>query len=516
MPPQCITPEQAAGLVQNGQTVLSTGFLLNMTPLSFIRALEKRFLATGAPRDLTYMFSAGQGDRKTRGLNQLAHEGLLRRTIGAHYAVTPEIGQLANEEKIEAFNLPQGVMSQLYRDMAAGKPGTITHVGLKTYMDPRLDGGKLNERARNSGLNLIELMEIAGKTLLFYKAVPIDICVIRGTYADEKGNVTLEKEGMFLDATAMAQATRRWGGKVIVQVEQVVRAGSLNPQLVKIPGIYVDYVMPVGSDNMPEYDGMISPASGAIKISVAGIPRLELDQRKIIGRRAALELKPDTVVNLGVGIPEAVSLVANEEGIGDYMTLTVESGPVGGISADKLLFGVSMNPDAILDQGYQFDFYDGGGLDLAYLGAGQVDEEGNVNVSFLGDFVTGCGGFINITQNAKNLFFCGTFTAKGLKIRTGDGRLAIVSEGEERKFVKKVRHVTFSGEYARSVNQPTLYITERAVFSLRRDGVHLVEVAPGIDIQKDVLAHMDFVPHMETRPKLMDSRIFSEGIMGLQ
>jgi propionate CoA-transferase len=479
--------------------------------------LEKRFLATGSPRGITYVFSAGQGDRGPRGLNQLTHEGLLKRTIGAHYAVTPEVGRLANEEKIEAFNLPQGVMSQLYRDMAAAKPGTITHVGLKTYMDPRLEGGKLNQRARDSGIDMVKVIAIEGKELLFYRAFPIDICVIRGTYADAKGNVTLEKEGLFLDATSMAQATRRWGGKVIVQVEQIVQSGSLNPKLVKIPGIYVDYIMPVGADNMPEYDVVISPsAAGLTRIATAAMPALELDQRKIIARRAALELRPDTVVNLGVGIPEAVSLVANEEGIGGYMTLTVESGPIGGISADKLLFGVSMNPDAILDQGYQFDFYDGGGLDLAYLGAGQVDKEGNVNVSHLGAFVTGCGGFINITQNAKKLFFCGSMTAKGLKIKTGDGKLAIVNEGRERKFIDKVRQVTFSGEYAVSVGQPTMYITERAVFELRSDGLHLTEVAPGIDVEKDILAHMDFKPHVQTPLKLMDARIFRDAPMNLK
>ncbi len=510
-----MTPREAVELIKDGDTLATGGFLNNGFAESLAIALEERFVETGKPSDLTLVYAAGQGDGKDRGLNHLGHEKLLKRVIGGHWNLSPKIGALAVANKIEAYNLPQGTISQLYRDIAAHKVGTITHVGLKTFVDPRIDGGKINDVTREE---IVELINIAGQERLLYKAFPLNVCFLRGTYADEKGNITLEKEGVTLDTTSMAQAVKNSGGTVIVQVEKVVKAGTLDPKKVKIPHIYVDVVVAVpAAEHMPEADpDMLAVYNGDLHIPADSLPPLPLGDRKIIARRAAMELQPGSVVNLGIGVPEAVALVANEEGIGDYMTLTVEAGPVGGIPAGGLSFGLSVNGDCILDQAYQFDFYDGGGLDLAYLGLAECDEAGNINVSKLGPRVTGCGGFINITQNAKRLFFCGTFTAKGLKIATGDGTLKIVQEGSARKFLKKVGHVTFSGEYAQEVNQPVLYITERAVFELRKDGLHLIEIAPGIDLEKDILAHMDFTPKMDTPPKLMDARIFTDAPMGLK
>ena len=510
-----MTPREAVELIKDGDTLATGGFLNNGFAESLAIALEERFVETGKPSDLTLVYAAGQGDGKDRGLNHLGHEKLLKRVIGGHWNLSPKIGALAFANKIEAYNLPQGTISQLYRDIAAHKVGTITHVGLKTFVDPRIDGGKINDVTKEE---IVELINIAGQERLLYKAFPLNVCFLRGTYADEKGNITLEKEGVTLDTTSMAQAVKNSGGTVIVQVEKVVKAGTLDPKKVKIPHIYVDVVVAVpAAEHMPEADpDMLAVYNGDLHIPADSLPPLPLGDRKIIARRAAMELQPGSVVNLGIGVPEAVALVANEEGIGDYMTLTVEAGPVGGIPAGGLSFGLSVNGDCILDQAYQFDFYDGGGLDLAYLGLAECDEAGNINVSKLGPRVTGCGGFINITQNAKRLFFCGTFTAKGLKIATGDGTLKIVQEGSARKFLKKVGHVTFSGEYAQEVNQPVLYITERAVFELRKDGLHLIEIAPGIDLEKDILAHMDFTPKMDTPPKLMDARIFTDAPMGLK
>ena len=510
-----MTPREAVELIKDGDTLATGGFLNNGFAESLAIALEERFVETGKPSDLTLVYAAGQGDGKDRGLNHLGHEKLLKRVIGGHWNLSPKIGALAVANKIEAYNLPQGTISQLYRDIAAHKVGTITHVGLKTFVDPRIDGGKINDVTKEE---IVELINIAGQERLLYKAFPLNVCFLRGTYADEKGNITLEKEGVTLDTTSMAQAVKNSGGTVIVQVEKVVKAGTLDPKKVKIPHIYVDVVVAVpAAEHMPEADpDMLAVYNGDLHIPADSLPPLPLGDRKIIARRAAMELQPGSVVNLGIGVPEAVALVANEEGIGDYMTLTVEAGPVGGIPAGGLSFGLSVNGDCILDQAYQFDFYDGGGLDLAYLGLAECDEAGNINVSKLGPRVTGCGGFINITQNAKRLFFCGTFTAKGLKIATGDGTLKIVQEGSARKFLKNVGHVTFSGVYAQEVNQPVLYITERAVFELRKDGLHLIEIAPGIDLEKDILAHMDFTPKMDTPPKLMDARIFTDAPMGLK
>ena len=508
-----ITASQAAELVTDGDTLVTSSFIIHALPESLLKAVGKRFDETGHPRDLTVVHIAGAGGGDERGLNYMAREGLLKRVIAGHWNMTRQVGKLALEEKIEAYNFPQGVLSHMFRDIAAGKVGTITHVGLMTFVDPRLDGGKINASAKE---DLIEVVNVGGRENLLYKAFPINVCFLRGTYADERGNVTLQHEGATLEIQAIAQATKNSGGKVIVQVDAVVQAGSLDPRLVMIPGIYVDaIVVPDAEELAIATKEQRAWFCGDACIPVSSFAPMALDERKIIARRAALELRSDIVVNLGIDMPEGVAQVANEEGIGDYMTMVVEAGAVGGIPQGGLMFGLAANPEAILQQNAQFDFFDGGGIDLAFLGLAETDEEGNINVSKLGGRVTGAGGFINITQNAKQLVYCGTFTAKGLKIRTGDGKLTIVNEGAQTKFLKKVGHVTFSGRYAQQTKQPVLYVTERAVFALREDGMHLIEIAPGVDLEKDVLAHMDFKPIMETPPKLMDARIFTDAPMGL-
>ena len=510
-----LTAEEAAMLVKDGDTVATGGFVGSGNPESLTGALEKRFLETGKPEKLVLFHAAGQGNRDGSASDHFAHEGMLKRVIAGHYNMAPNLGQMIIDNKVEGYNLPQGVISQMYRDIAGHKIGTISHVGLNTYVDPRVEGGKLNAVTKE---DIVELINIGGEERLLYKPVKIDVAFIRGSYADEAGNISLQREVTPLDAISMAQAARNSGGKVIVQVEKVVKAGTLDPKLVKIPGIYVDAVVVskpeeheqcVGCKYDPSLTGEVTAPEGASK-------PVALSAKKIIGRRAAMELREDSVVNLGIGVPEYISMVANEEGIGDYMTLTVEAGPVGGVPLGGAQFGASVNADCYLDQNYQFDFYDGGGIDLAFLGLAQADKDGNVNVSKFGPRIAGCGGFINITQNAKKVFFCGTFTAGGLKTSIKDGKLIIENEGREPKFIKQVEQITFSGNFAAEKGQPVMYITERAVFELRKDGVYLTEVAPGIDLKTQIIDVMGFEPKIDGEVKLMDERIFKDEIMGLK
>ena len=501
--------------IKDGMTVVFSGFVGSAHAEEMSLAVEQEFLTTGSPKDLTLLYSAGMGDGKEKGLNHLGHEGLVAKVIGGHWGLVPKLQKLALENKIAAYNLPQGVLSQMFRDIASGKPGVITHVGLKTFVDPRLEGGKINEKARQAG-DVVELIHLRGEEKLFYYAMPVDVAVLRATYADENGNCTMEREGVTLDTISIAQAAKNSGGKVIVQVEKVVQAGSLDARLVKLPGMLVDAIVVAKPENhMQTFGTYFNPAyCGEVKIPMDAIAPLPMDARKVISRRAAMELVPNAIVNLGIGMPEGVSAVAAEEGISG-MVLTAESGVIGGVPAGGQDFGVTANADCVLDQPYQFDFYDGGGLDAAFLGMAEMDGQGNVNVSKFGVKLPGCGGFINITQNSKKVVFCGTFTAGGLKQEFSDGKLTILQEGRGKKLVSQVEQITFSGEYARQMGQKVYYITERAVFELTEEGVVLTEIAPGIDLQKDVLDQMNFAPIIKDL-KLMDARLFNEEKMGLQ
>ena len=513
--PRIMTAAQAVKTyIKSGDCVAFSGFVGAAHAEEISKTIQEEFLESGRPRDLTLVYAAGQGDGSARGLNHLGEEGLVTKIIGGHWGLVPRLQKLAIENKASAYNLPQGVISHLYRDIAAGKPGVLTHVGLKTFVDPRIDGGKLNQKAAETG-DIVELLNIDGKEKLLYKAFPINVAVIRATYADTNGNCTFHREGVFADAVSIAQAAKNSGGRVIVQVEQVVEYPTLDSRLVRFPGIYADAIVISKPDNhMQTFGSYYNPAySGEIRVPVSSLAHIPLDMRKIVVRRAAMELVPNAAVNLGIGMPEGVSSIAVEEEL-MRMNLTTEAGTNGGIPAGGKDFGVTTNPDCVLEQSSQFDFIDGGGLDLAFLGLAQMDSAGNINVSKFGPKIAGCGGFINITQNAKKVVFCGTFTAGGLDILVSGGKLNIRQEGKVRKLVESVEHITFSAEYAREIAQPVIYITERAVFELRPEGVVLTEIAPGVDLEKDILQQMDFKPVIGDY-KMMDKRIFEESAMGL-
>jgi propionate CoA-transferase len=519
-----VSAAEAVRLIREGDTLATGGFVGIGFPESIAVALEALFLAkdgpsfpaSAKPRNLTLVYAGGQGDGKDRGLNHLGHAGLVRRVIGGHWGLVPALQQLAMDNLIEAYNLPQGVISHLFRDIAAKRPGHLTTVGIGTYVDPRKGGGKINARTTE---DLVELISLGGKEALVYRTFPIDIGIIRGTTADPDGNITMEREALTLEMLAIAMAAHNSGGLVIAQVERLAESGSLNPRQVKVPGVLVDCVV-LAETPEHHWQTFATPYnpyySGEIRAPIDRIDPMPMTERKIIARRAALELLPNGVVNLGIGMPEGIAQVAAEEKIIDLLTMTAEPGVIGGIPAGGMDFGAAINTQAIIDQPYQFDFYDGGGLDVAFLGLAQADAKGNLNVSRFGPKLAGAGGFINISQRAKKVVFVGTFNAGGLRVAIEDGSVRIIQDGRTPKFLPEVEHRTFSGEYAARNHQPVLYVTERCVFTLTPDGLELTEIAPGIDLERDILARMEFRPLLPRPPRLMDARIFRPGPMGLR
>lgn len=507
-------PEEAVRLIKDEACiwVVSSGGGIN-EPRSTLEGIKESFLKNGTPAKLTLCHSSGIGDGNGGGSDFFAYEGMTKKVIGSHWSWSPKLGQMARENKIEAYVLPQGVMVQLARQIAGAKPGLISHVGLGTFVDPRIENGALNEISKEK---LSEIIEIGGEEYIFYKSFPIDVTIIRGTTADEDGNITMEHEGIVLESLSAAQAAKNSGGIVIAQVKRIAKSGSLHPAHVKVPGILVDAVV-VDPKQKQSFITEYEPAfTGEIKLPK--LPKQSEDAfsvRSVIGRRAAQELKDKSCVNLGFGIPDTVANVANKEGISDRITLTVEQGVIGGVPALGINFSLGYNPIAIIDEPYQFDWYDGGGLDIAYLSFAEFDKHGNVNVSKFASRVTGVGGFINISQNARKVVFMGTFTASGIDITFENRRVNINKEGKNKKLVDKVEQISFSGDYARRQGKEVLYVTERAVFSLEKEGIALTEIAPGIDIQKDILAQMDFQPVISKNLKIMDSVLFSEDSLGI-
>lgn len=504
-----ITRKELSNIIQSNSTVAVSGFGMACVNEEALIGIEESFLENGYPNNLTVIHASAVGNRREKGMSHLGHEDLIKRWYGGIALASPKLADLISEDKCEAYNLPQGVITQLYREIAAKRPGVITKIGLGTFVDPRVEGAKMSPRTKE---DYVQLLSINNEEWLYYPTMKLDVGLIRGTVIDENGNLSLKKEGLHMEVLPIAQAVRNSGGVVIAQVESVVKAGTLNPKDIVVPGILIDYVIVSEPENHYQTENtQYNPAfSGEIKVPLNSVPKIPLTDRKVIARRAAAELKKGDILNLGVGIPASVGSIAAEEGISDDLVLTTEAGAIGGVPADIKDFGFAYNSEMIIDHHAQFDFYDGGGLDLSVLGLAQTDEIGNVNVSKFGKRVAGCGGFINISQTAKTLIFAGTFTAGDLEVEIKDGKLNIINEGKHKKFVKSVQQITFSGKYASNNNQKVLYVTERAVFKLENEKLVLIEIAPGVDLEKDVLAQMDFVPEISKELKLMDPGIFTE------
>lgn len=502
--------------IPDGAIIALEGFLGSDVPEEILEKLHQVYLETGHPCDLTVYHASGIGDGAERGTNNLAQPGMVKRIVGGHWGLAPKLEPLVENNQIEAYCFPQGVLSQIFRDSAAHKPVHITRVGLGTFIDPDLQGGKLNASATE---DLVSKMKIHGKDYLAYEVPKPNIALLRGSYADEDGNISFEDEPLTLESTAIAMAAHNNGGKVIVSVKRIVKRGSMAPKDIRIPGILVDYVCETDDETMTQQSTSTNFNPDFVKSSVIraeGAINVPLDVKKVIARRAAMFLSPqDRVVNYGIGkYPETVSLVLKEENAANQIITTVEPGTFGGVPLGGGDFGCAIAPQSTIDQPYMFDFYDGGGIDITFLGLAELDQHGNINVSKFGPKIAGVGGFVNITQNTKTTVYTGTFTAGGFRAHVEDGQLKITQEGHKDKLVDDVEQITFSGHVAYENGQHVYYVTERAVFQLVQDGIELIEIAPGMDLYRDVLNHMSFRPIISDDLKYMDERIFQPEKMG--
>ncbi|PSR30630.1 MAG: acyl CoA:acetate/3-ketoacid CoA transferase [Sulfobacillus benefaciens] len=515
-----VEPMEIAHAINDGDTILTVGMTLVGAAEAILSAIEARFLAEGHPQHLTLLHGSGQSDR-VGGIQHLAHEGLVERIIGSHWGLAPQWMNLIASDTVLAYCFPQGQFTHWLRSVASGLSGHLTQIGLGTFIDPRIDGGKMNRRTQGAP-DLIHHVTLQGHEYLWLDQIPLDWVIVRGTAADSIGNISAEQEAMKLELLPAVFAGRRYNAAITVQVKDVVSRGTIPPRQVEIPGAHVDYVVVAGNPEKMHrqtaswtYDAAYS--NEGWRPTLEGVATPSLDVRRVIGRRALFELTPGALVNMGTGIPnDVIGPEVLREGADEWVTLTVESGVYGGRPVGGVDFGIAQHPDALIEHPYQFDFYNGHGVDVTFMGFGEVDARGHVNATKLGDRATGAGGFIDITQPAKTVVFCGTFTAQGLDVDIKHRQLRVVTEGQVMKWVSRVQQISFNGSRALAQGQRVVVITERGVFTLTATGWELKEIAPGVDLQRDILDQMAFEPQIATPLAEMDARIFSEERLNLQ
>jgi propionate CoA-transferase len=520
--PAIVSAAEAVRMIPDESTLCGIAMTQISACTTILKEIERSFLEEGHPKNLTYVHTCGQASAgHSGGLQYIAHEDLLKRVVGGHWGQSSNMMKLILEDRIEAFNLPQGQMANLFHSMALREPGKLSKVGLGTYIDPRYEGGKMNQRAKDSGYETVSLVDVEGEEYIRYHHIPIDTLLIRGTCADENGNISTKQEAMVLEVLPAVMATKRWGGKVICQVERIVKNGTIGAKEVAVPGVLVDAIVVCEhpfEEHRQTYSWYYDPSySGEALAPEEAFAPLPNDIRKIISRRAAAELVPDQIINIGTGIPnENFGPIIAEEGLSDIVTITVESGVYGGVPAGTIDFGIARNAQALVRHDSQFELYNGAGIDYTFMGAGEMDQFGNVNATKMGDKSPGAGGFIDITATAKNVIFCSTFTGGGLRISFSEHGVKIEKEGMFKKLVKEVQQISYNGKVALERGQNMLYVTERAIFQLTEKGPKLVEIAKGVDLQKDILEQMEFTPLIAKELKVTSTDFYKEGAFGLR
>lgn len=507
--------DDAVLLIKDGDSIVITGIISALCPDRFLSHLEKHFFEEGSPRDLQVFTPCRIGWTRGTGIERFAHHGLLKRLLSSsfHVADTPTLAKMIEENSLEVYCFPMGVMYEWLRSTLTSPYGFISQVGLGTFVDPRVHGGRITDCCQE---DLVKVIHIQGEEMLHYQPLSFDVAIVYGTTADTSGNISMEDEPLILSQLNAAQAAKGGGGRVIAQVKRVVERGSLDPRSIVVPSPLVDAVV-VDPDQRQSLEPFNPYWTGELKQSLEELKRdIPLTLRKVVLRRAALEMKRGDMVNLGVGIPVGLPFLALEEDFLEYITFSTEHGAVGGIPSGVKVFGTHINPEAILDTANNFAMYHGGCLDVSFLGFAEVDRQGNVNVSRFGSSLRGSGGLIDITHTTKKIVFCGTLTSGGLKGEIKDQELTILQDGRHKKFVPEVNHITFHGQRALEKGQEVLYITDRAVFRLVEDGILLEEVAPGVDLQKDILDSIGFPVEMAQEIKVMDAELFCEKPYGLK